>query len=110
MEFDIFSLVVGVQNEKDQADIDRAKRQYAELAIKIHEMTQTDGWQELLKEITAFEERHCLKPEFYSNDPKLAHIHTGALYALKYVRDWADKANSFIKEQQTYEQKKESTG
>lgn len=103
MEYDIFSLAVGIQNPEDQAAADKAKKDYAELAVKVSIMTQSEGWQELLKEIAAFEKMHNLKPEFYSEDPKLAHIHTGVNYALKYVRDWADKANSFIKEQE-YEQ------
>lgn len=103
MEFDLFSLVIGINNPDEQAEIENAKKKYAEMAVSIHEMTQTDGWKHLIDEVEMFEELHSLKPEFYSDDPKLAHIHTGALYALKHVKDWAEKANEFIK-QQEYEQ------
>lgn len=103
MEFDPFSLVIGINSPEDQDEIENARRKYAEMAVSIHEMTQTEGWKHLLDEVGKFEELHSLKPEFYSNNPNLAHIHTGALYALKHVKDWAENANSFIK-QQEYEQ------
>lgn len=100
MEFDIYSLVVGIQDPKDLNRAEAQKQAYKEICVRVAQVTETDGWKELLKEMEQFEKAHSLSPEFYSQDPNLAHIHTGVLYTLKHIRTWADKANSFIKQKE----------
>ncbi len=104
---DVFSLVLGIEDPKEQEETDRIIAEYRQLAIHVVQMTQSEGWKYFEKEIAAFEEKHKLHPEFYSQDEKLAHIHTGALYAIKFIKDWVENAQLFVNKE--YEQSKEQS-
>lgn len=107
MNDDVFSLVLGLQGTpEEKAEQELLEKKRIELCLRVEEMTKQEGWKDLLEEIEAFEKLHSLAPQFYSDDAKLAHIHTGALYAMKFIRDWAVNCKSFIEE---YEEKHKTT-
>lgn len=101
---DPFSFVLGIESEDDQRAREDKKQKYAEAAAQVVQMMEKEGWKHLLAELDRLEKMHSCEPAVYSENPKLAHIHTGILHAISFIRTWTTQCQVFVKEKE-YEQR-----
>lgn len=106
---DVFSLALGLPNEKDAEKAKQAEIKYAEMAVQIKLMMDMPGWGFLLEELSMLEKEFSQKPEVYSKEPNLAHIHTGANHVIDYLRQWSEQVNSYLQKKE-YEQAQKNSG
>lgn len=100
MEFDNTDFFTSIANQTGSPEelekINQELAEFKQISIEIVKMSETFGWKYIVEKLEELEKLNRLSPEFYAQDPNLAHKHTGALQVIQSVKTYPDVCKQFL--------------
>lgn len=90
--------LMGIGNAFEQTEEQKQKQiQDVEQAKELEKLFILDGWAHIEQLLKKIRENHRQEPSVYAAHPKLAHEHSGVLYAITLIELWIEEQKNLIK-------------
>ena len=94
----IEATIEDLEKMEEKRKVDEKKK--AEVSEIVAKTMATEGWKAIQEYIEKTIKDYNCSPHVYSNNPDAAHAHSGAIFALEEILEWAKSCNDYVNKNQ----------